>query len=59
VDQVLAVLRAGPWALAYARVDWLLTARGPLLIELELVEPCLFFRHGPGAAEALADELLA
>jgi hypothetical protein len=41
--------------LAYARVDWIPDERGaPLLVELELVEPCLFFRHGPHAAEALA-----
>ena len=34
-------------------------AEGQLrLIELELVEPSLFFRHGPGAAEVLAEGLL-
>jgi hypothetical protein len=28
------------------------------LTELELVEPSLFFRHGPDAAERLADALI-
>jgi hypothetical protein len=41
--------------LVYARFDMLRHPDGSLrLIELELVEPSLFFRHGPGAAEALA-----
>ncbi|MEY3012728.1 MAG: hypothetical protein RIT45_1463 [Pseudomonadota bacterium] len=46
--------------LLYARVDWL---RGPdgrlLLTELELVEPSLFFRHGPAAAERMAELIVA
>lgn len=46
--------------LLYARVDLL---RGPgddwMLTELELIEPSLFFRHGPSTAERLADALLA
>lgn len=45
--------------LLYARFDMLQDAEGQLrLIELELVEPSLFFRHGPGAAEVLAEGLL-
>lgn len=35
----------------YARVDLL---PGPLLIEVELVEPSLFLEHAPGAAERFA-----
>ena len=35
----------------YARVDLL---PGPVLIELELTEPSLFLRHGPGAPERFA-----
>jgi hypothetical protein len=46
--------------LLYARVDWLRDDEGrPVLNELELVEPSLFLRHGPAAAERLADALLA
>ena len=30
-----------------------------VLVELELVEPCLFFRHGPEAGERLARALWA
>ncbi|MCA9569174.1 MAG: hypothetical protein KC656_15100 [Myxococcales bacterium] len=56
LELVAATMRALPEPVAYARVDWLTDDEGqPRLIELELVEPCLFFRHGPGAAERLAD----
>ncbi len=44
--------------LLYARVDLLRDEEGHLrLSELELVEPSLFFRHGPAAAERLAEAL--
>ncbi|MDP3718760.1 MAG: hypothetical protein Q8T13_13430 [Acidobacteriota bacterium] len=39
---------------AYARVDVVDSARGPLLMELELIEPVLYFRVVPGAAERMA-----
>ncbi|MBZ0112219.1 MAG: hypothetical protein K8J08_07160 [Thermoanaerobaculia bacterium] len=46
--------------LLYARADFLRDEEQQLrLIELELVEPSLFFRHSPAAAEKLADGLLA
>jgi glutathione synthase/RimK-type ligase-like ATP-grasp enzyme len=45
--------------LLYARVDFLRDADGqPRLMELELVEPSLFLRHGPETAELLADALI-
>lgn len=45
--------------LLYARVDFLLDEQGRMrLNELELVEPALFFRHGPHAAERLARALM-
>lgn len=44
----------------YARVDWLRDAAGALrLTELELVEPSLFFRHGPASADRLAELIVA
>ena len=53
-----AVEATGFEDLLYARVDYLRDASGsPRLIELELVEPSLFFRHGPGAAMRLARAL--
>jgi hypothetical protein len=56
---VTAVLPHLPPGAVYGRVDWILDDGGaPLLVELELVEPCLFFRHGRHAAEALADAVL-
>ncbi len=40
----------------YARVDLLRDAGGGLVLtELELVEPSLFFRHAPAAADHMAD----
>lgn len=45
--------------LLYARIDFLWGDRGEVYLnEAELVEPSLFFRHGPGAADALAAALL-
>ena len=42
--------------LLYARVDLLRDANGGLVLtELELVEPSLFFRHAPEAADRMAD----
>lgn len=42
--------------LVYARTDFLRDDEGSLrLTELELVEPSLFFRHAPHAADALAE----
>src|SRR5690606_4029417 len=40
--------------LAYARVDLLPTADGPVVLELELTEPSLFLALGDGAAERAA-----
>lgn len=45
--------------LLYARVDMLRNDDGRLVLnELEVVEPSLFFRHGPRAAERLSSALL-
>ena len=41
----------------YARVDLVRTGRGPLLMELELIEPALYFRVHPPAGEQFADVL--
>jgi glutathione synthase/RimK-type ligase-like ATP-grasp enzyme len=43
---------------AYARVDFVPTCEGPLLMELELIEPSLFFYLNPDAADSLADEVI-
>ncbi len=53
-----AIAAAGrPWV--YARVDVVETASGPLLMELEMLEPDLFFTEGPEGAERLAGALLS
>lgn len=58
--QVLSVVPGGSKQLLYARVDLIPGPDGtPMLIELELTEPALFLLHAPGAAERLADAILA
>jgi hypothetical protein len=51
VDGVLATLAAPP---PYARVDVVPTAAGLVLMELELIEPSLYFELAPGSADRLA-----
>lgn len=51
-------LRAAPGSTTYARVDGVVTATGFAIMELELVEPELFFRFRPATAQALAALLL-
>ncbi len=56
-----AALEAIPASLGvplYARVDLLATDDGPVLLELELIEPSLFLTHGGDAPRRLADAVL-
>jgi glutathione synthase/RimK-type ligase-like ATP-grasp enzyme len=48
------VMAQVPASCVYARVDMVETNRGPLLMELELIEPELYFSIVPGSAEQLA-----
>ena len=43
-----------PAGCLYARVDVVESSRGPLLMELELIEPELYFLYVPEAATRLA-----
>lgn len=55
-----AVLDAVAHDLLYARVDLIRSDDDrPLLVELEAVEPSLYFTHAPDAAERLADAIEA
>jgi hypothetical protein len=57
LEVAAAALAAVPWPepLLYARVDLVPGADGsPLLMELELTEPCLFLNQSAGAAQLLA-----
>lgn len=51
-------LAAAGAPVAYARVDLVPAPAGPLLMELELIEPYLALRHRPATALVLADALL-
>lgn len=54
-ERALAAVPAGPDGLLYARVDLVPDAGGePLLLELELTEPTLYFARVPEAAERFA-----
>lgn len=57
LDVANAVLRAAPAPTAYARIDLVELDGGPALMEAELVEPELFLRREPEAAERFARAL--
>ena len=58
-ERVLAAVPGGVEQLLYARVDLLLGADGaPVLLELELTEPSLFFGTAPGSVERFADAVV-
>ena len=49
-----SVMTHVPGSCVYARVDIVESARGPLLMELELIEPELYFTVVPGSAARMA-----
>jgi hypothetical protein len=53
------VMTTVPRPCLYARVDLVDTPRGPLLMELELIEPELFFRAAPEAAATFAAAIVS
>lgn len=59
LDQAEMVLEVLPHRWAYARVDGIVTEGRFILMEVELVEPELFFRFAPNAAERFVATLLA
>ncbi len=54
-----AAIAAAGTPLLYARVDLVPGPAGPVVMELELVEPDLFLGYAPGAAERLARAIVA
>ncbi|HEY8794589.1 MAG TPA: hypothetical protein VIM15_06535 [Gemmatimonadaceae bacterium] len=66
VDDASAALRAAAEAtdteledILYARVDGVVRSGGLLLMELELIEPVLFFAQAPGAAARMAELIVS
>ncbi len=56
--EALAAVPCGD--LLYARVDLIRDRSGaPVVLELELTEPSLFFAHSPGSAERFGEVILA
>ena len=59
-DQCEALIKRLPMVPLYARCDFLSGPRGePWLVELELIEPSLFFRHDASSPQRFADAILA
>ena len=54
-DRVMSIVNGNT---LYARVDVVETTRGPWLMELELIEPELFFLIVPAAADRFADAIV-
>jgi len=52
-----AISGPGPWL--YARVDGVRRGAELVVIELELIEPCLYLKHSPPAARMLAEAVKA
>ena len=66
IEDARAVLRAAARAtstgveeILYARVDGIVRSDALLLMELEVIEPVLFFAHAPGAAARMADLIVS
>jgi Prokaryotic glutathione synthetase, ATP-grasp domain len=66
IDDARAVLHAAarvtgtrPEDILYARVDGILRGGKLLLMELEVIEPALFFSHAPGAAARMAELIVS
>ncbi len=55
VEAARTITRRIPHRWLYARVDGIVQQGELCLMELELIEPCLFFSQAPGAAERFAD----
>jgi O-ureido-D-serine cyclo-ligase len=60
-DLAAAAYAAIPFdAPLYARIDMIRDDRGaPVILELEMTEPSVYFRHAPGSADRLARLLIA
>ncbi|MFN0022400.1 MAG: RimK family alpha-L-glutamate ligase [Parvularculaceae bacterium] len=58
IDEARRILGACPGSPAYARVDAVIRGQELLVMEVELVEPDLFFTYCPGAAARLAGLLI-
>lgn len=58
-DRAMAALPAGNTTPLYVRVDLLPTEDGPVVLEIEAVEPSLFFGYAEGAAERFAEAVVA
>jgi glutathione synthase/RimK-type ligase-like ATP-grasp enzyme len=59
LDAARRVLEVAPSPWLYARVDGIETATGFVLLELEMLEPSLFFSHTESGAARFADAIIA
>jgi hypothetical protein len=59
LDVARRALDAAPSPWLYARVDGIETAAGFILLELEMLEPSLYFSHSAPAIGRFADAIMA
>jgi hypothetical protein len=57
VAEAARVLGAAPTETLYARVDGCVVNGHFMLMELEVIEPCLFFQHDSAAAQRMVTAL--
>jgi hypothetical protein len=57
IDVAGAALKVADDFIHFARVDLLNTEKGPVIIELELIEPWLFFDSFPDTVSTFADHI--
>jgi glutathione synthase/RimK-type ligase-like ATP-grasp enzyme len=58
IAHATSILAAAPMSSLYARVDLVRSARGPLLMELELIDPFLYLGYDEHAPERWANVLI-
>ncbi len=59
IKMARAILQKFAPQAVYCRADMVMRASGPVLMELELIEPLLHFAQAPEAAEKMVDAILA
>jgi glutathione synthase/RimK-type ligase-like ATP-grasp enzyme len=57
IEWAESVVAASPYPWTYARVDMVTDASGPLLMELELLDPELFFKYQPHSTQQMITAL--
>ena len=57
IDVAIRSLKVVGYPTEFARIDMIPIESGPLIIEIELIDPFLFFDHLPDTVESYADHI--